>query len=747
MERNADYLLSLEPDRFLHNTLKYAGLEPKGELYGGWEAKGIAGHSLGHYLTAISLQYAATGDPRFKQRIDYTVSEMAICQKKYGDGYIGALPPQELETMRAFADGTVNVSSPFNFKGGAWVPWYTQHKVLAGLKDSWVLGGNEQAKTVALKLADWVDDITKTLSEDQQQDMLRVEHGGMLETLMDLYALTGNKNYLKAANRFHHHAVVDPLIAGKDNLTGIHANTQIPKIIGEARAYEVAGDSNGRKIAEFFWERVVHFRSWVIGGNSNREHFFPTGTSAENLAPEAAESCNTYNMLKLTEHLFAWDPKPEYADYYERALFNHILASQEPDKGMFAYFISLKPGHFKTFSTPHDSFWCCVGSGMENHTKYGQSIYFHSTDVLYINLFIPSVLNWHEKGLVLEQRTNYPGEKTIQFSVKASETKQPVSMRVRCPGWAPAAPVFVLNGRPLAVDAKLGEYAEIKRVWKTGDQLTVTIPMQLRTESLEGDSGKVALLYGPLVLAADLGPVERSGSFPYAVEQWDNFRKPAATVPVLVVPEGKQLLDCIEPVPGSNLVFRTVGLGQPNEVVLKPFKDIFYNHYTIYWDVLSQDDWNRRARDIQTSEKQRREQDARTVDVIHFGEQQPEIDHEVKSEQSYTGDAFGRKWRDARDGGWFEFKMKVLPETLQLLRCTYWGGDQGNREFNILVDGEWLAFQTLENKHSGQFFDVDYPFPAALLKGKDRISIRIQAKPGKIAGGLFGASIMKQETD
>src|SRR5215213_2378365 len=275
MERNAKYLLGLDADRLLHNTRKYAGLQPKGTLYGGWEARGIAGHTLGHYLTALSQQYAATGDARFRDRLDYIVREMAECQRAYGDGYVGALPPLELQTMRGFREGKVEVEGSFNFKGGAWVPWYTEHKVLAGLKDAWVLAGNEQAKEVTLRLADWVEEVTRTLTPEQRQQMLRVEHGGMSETLADIYALTGERKYLDAARRFYHEAIMNPLLEGHDELAGKHANTQIPKVIGEARLYEVAGDSDGRKIAENFWEQVARHHSYVIGGNSENEHFGP----------------------------------------------------------------------------------------------------------------------------------------------------------------------------------------------------------------------------------------------------------------------------------------------------------------------------------------------------------------------------------------------------------------------------------------------------------------------------------------
>ena len=408
MERNAAYLLSIEPDRLLHNTRLYAGFAPKGEIYGGWESAGIAGHTLGHYLTAISQQYAATGDARFKARIDYIVSEMADCQKAYGDGYIGALPPVELATLRGFRDGKVEISGPFTFKTGAWVPWYSEHKVLNGLKDAWILGGSEQARGVALGLADWVDSVTKGLSPAQLQTMLQVEQGGMMDVLAEIYALTGNPRYLEVSRRFYHRAIMDPLLEHRDILPGLHANCQIPKVIGAARTYEVTGEPQGRAIAEYFWDLVVHHYSYAIGGDSEDEHFIPEREMSKHLGADTAETCNTYNMLKLTEHLFCWAPQADTADFYERALYNHILASQDPREGMFTYFMSLKPGLFKTYSTPFDSFWCCVGTGMENHTKYGEAIYFHGSDDLYVNLFIPSVLRWRDQAFVLEQDTDYP---------------------------------------------------------------------------------------------------------------------------------------------------------------------------------------------------------------------------------------------------------------------------------------------------------------------------------------------------
>jgi DUF1680 family protein len=589
MERNARYLLSIEPDRLLHNTREFAGFAPKGELYGGWERLGIAGHTLGHYLTAISQQYAATGDERFRKRIDYIVSEMAECQVAYGDGYIGALPPLELQTLRNLKNGIVEVNGQSNFKGGAWVPWYTEHKVLNGLKDAWILGGNAQARVVTLKLADWVDSVTSGLTPEQLQTMLRVEQGGMMDVLVEIYSLTGDPRYLATSRRFYHSAVLDPLLAHRNELAGKHANTQIPKIIGEARTYEVTGNPQARSIAAYFWDLVAHHYSYVIGGDSESEHFVAEHTMSRHLGADTAETCNTYNMLKLTEHVFGWDPRAEYTDFYERALYNDILASQEPKKGMFTYFMSLEPGLFKTYSTPYDSFWCCVGTGMENHTKYGEAIYFHGKDNLFVNLFIPSELNWKEKGFKLEQRTDYPKSGITVLTV-TSNPLGTVALNVRCPGWAAGPVAFNLNGKRLDVAGTPGTYAVISRAWRKGDRLEVTIPMAVRTEATPDDPDKIAFLFGPVVLAAEMGPAPETANIPYAQEQYANLKERPVPVPTLVRNDEPIEASIIRS-PDGSLRFHTDGIGRPNDVTLVPFWEISYSRYNVYWDVVSDRQW------------------------------------------------------------------------------------------------------------------------------------------------------------
>jgi uncharacterized protein len=736
MERNANYLLEIDSDRLLHNTRKYAGLEPKAALYGGWEARGVAGHILGHYLTALSQQYATTGDARFQKRIAYIVDELAQCQKAYGDGYVGALPPLELETLRGFKKGIVDVDGSFNFKGGAWVPLYTQHKVLTGLKDAWVLTGNTQAKEVMLKLADWIDEVTRNLTSEQQQRMLRVEHGGMSETLADIYALTNDEKYLTTARRFYHESILNPLLEGRDELAGKHANTQIPKVIGQARIYEVAGDPNGEKIARFFWDRVVNHHSYVIGGNSENEHFGLPDHLSKRLGPATAESCNTYNMLKLTRHLFEWQPDAKYLDFYERALYNHILGSQEPKRGMFAYFMSLKPGHFKTFSTPENSFWCCVGTGIENHTKYNDSIYFHGTDSLYVNLFIPSKLIWKKKGLELVQQTTYPdgNQVTLRFRLKRPEH---LSINIRTPEWATDGLRIQLNGKRLSSPSSPGSYVRISRAWRARDVLQITIPMRVRTAATPDNPEKVAFLYGPLVLAGDLGRVPPSRSFPYAADQNENFRQPVANVPAIVTSD-KDLAARVKRIRGRELVFRI-----PNGVLLRPFNEIFYNYYNIYWDVFTPDEYAKRKVAQQLEASRQAELDARTVDEYRPGEQQSEVDHQQRGEKSSSGEWQSRKFRHAEDGGWFSFNIKVPGDQRVELVCTYWGGELGKRTFDIVVGGKVIATESLHQDLPEEFFEKSYAIPQELIRGKERVEVRFQAHPGNFAGGLFGARVVK----
>ncbi|MCA1619983.1 MAG: glycoside hydrolase family 127 protein [Acidobacteria bacterium] len=726
MALDAEYLLQLDPDRLLSWFRKEAGLKPKGAVYGGWEAQGIAGHSLGHYLTACSMMYAATGDARFRQRVGYVVDELERCQKANGGGYVAAIPGGK-KIFREVAAGDIR-SKGFDLNGG-WVPWYTMHKLFAGLLDAHRHCASAKALAVVRGLADWAERTTAGLTDEQFQRMLAAEHGGMNESLAELYARTGDERYLRLSRRFHHRAVLDPLARREDRLAGLHANTQIPKVIGLARVHELTGDMPARAAAEFFWERVVGHHSYVIGGNSEGEHFGPPDKLDARLGQSTCETCNTYNMLKLTRHLFTWRPAGVYADYYERALYNHILASQNPEDGMFCYFVPLKPGAQKTYSTPYDSFWCCVGTGMENHARYGEAIYFRGEDALWVNLFIPSELRWKERGLTLRQETHYPDEETVRLSFDARKPT-PLALRVRYPAWATEGMTVSVNGRPQQLNAKPGGFVEVRRVWRRGDQVELKIPMSLRLEAMPDNPNRAAVLYGPTVLAGELGLEDEAGV------------GGLVSVPVMVT-ENRPLHEWIRPVEGRPSTFRTTGAGRPRDVTLYAFHRMHGRRYTVYWDLFTPREWSEREAEYKAEVERARRLEALTVDFAQPGEMQPERDHRMQGERTEAGEHSGRKWRHARDGGWVSFELKVMPREPVSLVCTYWGSETGPRNFDILVDGVRVATQSLQNDRPGQFFDVTYPIPVELTRGREKVTVRFQARPGNTAGGLYGLRVVR----
>ncbi|HVS72522.1 MAG TPA: beta-L-arabinofuranosidase domain-containing protein [Phycisphaerae bacterium] len=579
-QRDGDYLLSLEPDRMLHNFRVNAGLPPKAPVYGGWESVAMwadiraQGHTAGHYLSACAMMYAGTGDERFKQRCDYIVSELAACQKAVGTGLVCAFPDKDAQFLN-MRDGRRVIG----------VPWYTTHKVMAGLRDAHLYAGNADALAVLVGLADYAATLTKNMSEEQFQKMLNIEHGGMNEVLADLYLLTKDPAHLALAQRFCHKAVLDPAAAGKDNLDRLHSNTQIPKFIGFARLAQITGGDNYRAAAAFFWKTVVNNRSFITGGNGDQEHFFPPADFVKHLgSAKTMETCCSYNMLKLTRLLFTQQPAPELADYYERTLLNSILASQDPQSGMMTYFQPTRPGYLKLFCTPIDSFWCCTGTGMENHSKYNDSIYFRAADTLYVNLFIPSTVAWRDKNISVEQTTAFPDEPRTRLKITSTPGAM-VTLAIRHPGWCPAARVM-LNGKPVKAPLTDG-YLTIRRAWRAGDVLDVDLPMSLDTIPLPHADDYVALLYGPVVLAGQLGTAGITPGADIIVNErtyGDVLNTPIAVPPLKVRDPGK-VAARIHPVPGKPLTFTTGDL-TPRPITLSPYFRTAHQRYTLYWKMV-----------------------------------------------------------------------------------------------------------------------------------------------------------------
>lgn len=573
-ERDRLYLLSLNPDRFLYYFRTTAGLTPKVEPYGGWEEQ--VGRMLGHYLSACSMCVISTGDPALTARQSYVVGELAECQRANGDGYVGGVH----EAKRIFgeiAQGNIYLNRAG--LNGVHAPWYMLHKMCAGLRDAYIYCQNQQALAVLTGFSDWADKLTGSLSEADMQKMLQAEHGGMNEVFADMYAITGNEKYMTLSRRFNRSSVLEPLSRGVDDLDGLHANTTIPTVIGLYRQYELTGDPAARRGGEFFWQTVTQNRSYVIGGNSDKEHFYPKGEMGENLSVATAETCNSYNMVKLTDRLFAGSPREEFAAYSERVLWNHILASLDKTTPGMTYYMSLKPGHFKTFSKPDDSFWCCVGTGMENHVKYGQSIYFHSADELWINQFIASEVHWPDKKMQIVQITRFPEEQESQWKVSCDRPVR-ATLYLRHPKWTGDSFNVKVNGKS-AGNSKPGSYLKMQRKWHDGDVITAELSMHLTLEAMHDDPSLKAVLYGPLVLAGLLGREGMPSNAPYAGRNQLEFRAvPDPAVPSLVM-AGEDLTTCLRQTAPLEFIGRGSGSEAPIRFV--PLASVTHDRYSVYW--------------------------------------------------------------------------------------------------------------------------------------------------------------------
>ncbi len=727
------FLLSIDTDRLLHNFRVNAGLASSAKPLGGWEAPDVElrGHSLGHYLSACALMYASTGDARFKDKADAVVAELAKIQQALPArgmhaGYLSAFPEELFDRVDA--------------RQRVWAPYYTLHKIMAGLLDVHQLCANPQALDVLLKMTGWLKFRVDRLSDEQQQRALETEFGGMNDMLANLYAVTGDPEHLRLARKFDHRALFDPLARGEDKLDGLHANTQIPKMIGAAREYELTGEKRYYDIATFFWQRVALHRSYVIGGHSDGEAFFPVTEFSRHLGSSSAETCNTYNMLKLTRHLFSWSPSTETMDFYERGLFNHILASQDPETGMVIYYCPLKPGAWKSYSTPEDSWWCCVGTGMENHTKYGDTIYFHDANSLYVNLFIASELHWKEKGLAVRQETRFPDEDTTRLSIQ-SEKPVRLTLKIRFPAWAQSGMTLLVNGKAQKVAAKPGSYVTLERQWKSGDIVQVRLPMSLHVEAMPGDPNLISILYGPIVLGGDLGKQGLENLRRYGPLAPQVGRLRTDDVPSFVG-DAKATLTKISAVPGERLTFRTQGLAQPADVTLRPFYRLTDVRYNVYWQVYAPAAWEKHKAELAASEIRHKEITHRTLDAVNVSDPQSEKDHNFQGERTNEGFLETRKWRDTRNG-WFSYELRVSSDQPVKLVCTYRGSEGRQRAFDVLVDGQKVATQTLEY-HPTAFLDFEYALPLVLTRGKERVTVKFQPHADAATGSVFEVRIVRE---
>jgi uncharacterized protein len=731
---NARYLLEIvEPDRLLAGFRAQAGLPEKAKRYGGWEARGINGHSLGHYLSALSALYASTGDPRAKARIDFIVTELAACQAANGDGYVLPVDKRIYEDLRA---GRIKASG-FSLNN-EWVPNYTLHKVFAGLRDAYRFAGNKQALEVERRLSDYLAGVYQNLTPAQAQEILKSEFGGLNEVFADLTTDTGDPRYLKLAGTvFHHDAIINPLEAGRDELDGKHGNTQVPKLVGLAREYLLTGDPAALTGIHTFWDSVVNTRSFANGGHGDHEHFFPPRQFPQKLGPQDAETCNSYNMIKLTGLMFSWDPQAADMDFVERGLINHVLTNIGREPGEFGYFLPFGSIAYKTFSTTADSWWCCVGTGMENPARYGEQVYFHHDDTLWVNLYLASRLDWRERDVALRQETAFPDGDTVRLVIEAKRPTR-LTLKLRHPYWC-QQPEVSINGKAVTVNSMPSSYFELSREWRDGDTVVLRLPMTLRTEPLPHSDGKiVALMYGPLQLVAVV-PTLPSQPDPARQRYGDHLKSPGlitGQAPVLVAADKTSLLASFRPDPsGQFAAFRSAGVMQPADLSLVPFHRIYQEHYTAYFAFFTPSEWQQRQASLQVEQAAREALEAATLDRVEPGFQQSEVEHKFASDRSETGDFRDRKWRDALPGGWFSYQLTVDPAKPMALVSTYWSDDRG-REFELQIDGHTLAVAKPALSKRSVFFEAAYAIPAELTRGKTSVTVRLVATKGRV--GTFG---------
>lgn len=744
---NIKTLLQYDCDRLLAPYRKEAGLTPKAKTYPNWD--GLDGHVGGHYLTAMALN-AATGDEECRQRMEYMISELEECAEAYnrnhpewGKGYVGGFPGSA-KLWSTFKKGD------FGTYFGSWAPFYNLHKMYAGLRDAWLYCGNEKAKSLFLGFCDWTIDLTAGLSDEQMEHMLGNEHGGMNEVLADAYAITKDEKYLECAKRFSHKRLFTPMSQHQDCLDNMHANTQVPKVIGFERISELSGNEIYHTASAYFWDVVTGRRSLAFGGNSRREHF-PSNDACTDFINDidGPESCNTNNMLKLTENLHRRNPEARFADYYELATFNHILSTQHPEHGGYVYFTPARPRHYRNYSAPNEAMWCCVGTGMENHGKYGQFIYSKKGDALYVNLFVASELNWKEKGIKLRQETDFPYSESSKITL--TEGKGKFTMLVRYPGWVkPGEFSVTVNGEQVPLISGPSSYVAIDRKWKKNDVIELTFPMHNSVKYLPNVPQYIALMHGPIMLGMKTGTEDMA----HLIADDSRFGQYASgkklstdQAPILINNDIESIANQLQPIPGKPLHFTlTTRMENPIHNELQPFFEIHDSRYMMYWLALSENNYKGHLAQLAKAEQERQALEASTVDKVQPGEQQPETDHRMETDQSFTGNTNDCFWRDANNGHYFSYLMQTKGQENIALRLKYWGvGEWKSHEFDIFVDDVLVKSVNNTGKYRISEFKYEiYEIPAELLKGKTQVRVKFVAKPGKQIGEIYEVRLINK---
>lgn len=803
METNAELLLRYDAHRLLTPFVRQAGLDVKGSKYEGWLAShpsfsnwglsnwSLEGHVGGHYLTALSLAYAAVRDEslraKLKERLDFCLDIVRDCQSAYDSdtkglyGFVGGQPINQVWTG-LYANSLTEFK-----KYGGWVPFYCEHKVLAGLRDAWVYAGSEVAKECFRKLSDWSVNVVSNLSDADLQTILGWEHGGMNETLADAYHIFGDSKYLAAAKRYDHAYEVNGMQGtlasySRTFLNGQHANTQVPKFIGFERiAMLQDGNDKLSTAALNFWDDVANNRTVCIGGNSVSEHFLAQDRGEQYVSNlDGPESCNSNNMLKLSELLFDQTHEAKYMDFYEQTMWNHILSTQDPATGGYVYFTSLRPQSYRIYSAVNKAMWCCVGTGMENHSKYGHAVYTHDGGTLYVNLFIASRLDNATFGIL--QETSFPYEAQTKLTVTKAGR---FTLALRHPAWAGEDYRVTVNGKrqKARVSQGVASYIKIDRAWKAGDVVTVSLPMSLRYEACPNYTDYIAFKYGPVLLAArTTAPTEQEAEAmglpyeklknEYAGEgRMDHAPGSMATAlslssASLLVGDRDKVLERVKADDLSQLRFTidcrkdasapadgsAAQTGVHSRLVLEPFYGIHHSRYSCYW-------YQQTAENYANSDMGRKDAEEaaisrRTVDFVAPGEQQSEAGHDAAySSESTSGSYKGETYRDARNNGFIQYTLdNEAGETENLsVMCRFTTADKG-RKATIYIDGCAVADVVVPGNYKGAgdngFYNIEYPIPARLMTGaggqaKKRVTFKIVASPATLCPGLYYLRLLR----
>jgi len=646
-------------------------------------------------------------------------------------------------------------------------PWYTLHKTYAGLRDAFRYTGNKKALEIEIKFAEWAEHILAPLDAGQIQRMLNTEFGGMNEIMVDLYADTGDKRWLELSYKFEHRSFIEPLKRHQDILEGKHGNTQVPKLIGSADRYAYTGNPGDIMAASFFWDQVVQHHSYATGGHGHDEYFGAPGKLSERVDGRVAETCNVYNMLKLARRLFAIRPDAHYADFHERGLFNHILASIDPEDGRTCYMVPVGRGVQHEYQNMFRSFTCCVGSGMESHALHGDGIYYESGDKLWVNLYAPSTAEWTEAGVNLKMETDFPEGESAILKMTLQSPKE-FTLLLRRPYWAGEGFSVKVNGETVSQDVidpyrdvpesgrpvpgrkgveHSGIYVELKRIWKTGDTVELVLPKTLRLEPTPDNPQLTSIMWGPLVLAADLGPERERG------RGRDVSTKPL-TIPVFVAAE-QPVTQWVKPVPNEPGHFRVTNVGRDSlgaglevEVDMIPFYRLHRRTYAVYFDLLTEPEWKGKKAEYVAEQERQRELEKATVAYVQPGEEQPERDFNFQGpDDTWTTAMMGRPGRRGRS--WFSYDLPVEPDRPLILVVTYYSGERGRGEalFDILVDGERIGHQEVTRSSPPRFFDVEYPIDANIVKGKKKVTVRFQATEGSYIASVFGIRMIRSGRD